>query len=228
MLNLKSTPIICLYLVTVVLAPRLMKLFTPLDLRRVLVVHNFICCLLSLYCVVGFLIGFWQVGGVFITDRTNSTLCNSMLVYWLSKLFELLDTVYMILRHKKRQMSFLHVFHHASITLLGEWGYRDFCIPAFVPTLLLNSVVHVVMYGYYGLTAIYPLQDFSWKKRITQLQIAQFCLGLCHATYGYLYCGFCIYAFLYGCSMIALFSNFYYNAFIKKSSQRGAKEKKLE
>ena len=228
MLSLRSTPIICLYLMMAVLAPRLMKMFKPLSLRRLLIVHNIICCLLSLYCVVGFCIGFWQAGGIFTTDRTNSALCNSFLVYWLSKLFELLDTVYMILRHKTRQISFLHVFHHASITLVGEWGYRDFCFPAFIPTVILNSAVHVVMYGYYGLTAFYPLKDFGWKKRITQMQIAQFGLALCHATYGYLYYRFCVYSILYGLSMVVLFSNFYYHAFIRKIARRNTREKKLE
>ena len=212
----------------VILAPRLTKLFKPLELRRVLVVHNIICCLVNLYCVVGFLIGFWQVGGIFIADHTTTIICHSMLVYWLSKLFELLDTVYMILRHRKRQISFLHVFHHSSITLIGEWGYRDFCITAYVPTVVLNSAVHVVMYGYYGLTAFYPLHDFSWKKRITQMQIAQFCLGLWHAIYGYLYFDFCIYSILYTCSMMVLFSNFYYHAFIRRSTERNPSKKKLE
>ena len=47
---------------------------------------------------------------------------HAMWVYWLSKLYELLDTVFMILRHKRRQISFLHVFHHSSITIVSRLG----------------------------------------------------------------------------------------------------------
>jgi hypothetical protein len=35
--------------------------------------------------------------------------------YYISKIFEFFDTVLMVLRKKNNQISFLHVFHHASI-----------------------------------------------------------------------------------------------------------------
>lgn len=145
---------------------------------------------------------------------------HAMLVYWLSKLYELLDTVFMILRHRGRQISFLHVFHHSSITMLADWAYFLSPIPAVAPILALNSIVHVVMYGYYFLTALYPLHDFAWKKRITQMQITQFLLALAHGSVGYVYHGFCIYCIMYGLSMLLLFSNFYYHAFIKKTKRK--------
>jgi elongation of very long chain fatty acids protein 4 len=154
-------------------------------------------------------------------DRDEGILRHGMRVYWLSKLFELLDTVYMILRHRIRQISFLHVFHHSTITLLADWCYFISPFPAVVPVLALNSLIHVVMYGYYFLTALYPLHAFTWKKRITQMQITQFILALVHAVLGYMYHGFCLYSLLYGLSMLALFSNFYYVAFIKKKRSKG-------
>ena len=36
-------------------------------------------------------------------------------IYYMSKVVEFLDTVFMALRCKFRQISFLHVYHHASI-----------------------------------------------------------------------------------------------------------------
>ncbi len=143
-----------------------------------------------------------------------------MMVYWFSKLYELLDTVFMILRHRGRQISFLHVFHHSSITMLADWAYFVLPIPAVAPVLALNSTIHVVMYGYYFLTALYPLHDFTWKRRITQMQLLQFMLALIHGTIGYLYHGFCIYSVLYGCAMVGLFLNFYYHAFILKKHSK--------
>lgn len=148
---------------------------------------------------------------------------HGLFVYWMSKFVELLDTIYMMLRHKFRQISFLHVWHHSTITLLADWAYTRSSIPAIVPIVALNSTVHIVMYGYYALTALYPLHDFSWKKRITQMQMIQFIIAILHGTYGYLYHGFCGYSILYGLGMLSLFSNFYYNAFIasKKRSWDG-------
>lgn len=142
------------------------------------------------------------------------------MVYWFSKLYELLDTVFMILRHRVKQISFLHVFHHSTITLLADWAYFISPIPAVVPILVLNSAIHVVMYAYYALTALHPLHNFTWKRRITQMQIIQFLIAMVHGYLGYMYHGFCIYALLYGISMLMLFSNFYYRAFFLKQNSR--------
>ena len=35
--------------------------------------------------------------------------------YYISKLFEFLDTIFFILRKKNGQVSFLHVYHHATM-----------------------------------------------------------------------------------------------------------------
>ncbi len=55
-------------------------------------------------------------------EHTEGWLRHGLFVYWISKFVELLDTVYMILRHKSRQISFLHVWHHSTITLLAGDG----------------------------------------------------------------------------------------------------------
>lgn len=47
------------------------------------------------------------------------------------------------------------------------------------------------------------------KQRMTQLQLAQFGIGLVHVTVGYVYHDFCGYSILYCLTMIALFGNFY-------------------
>ena len=161
-----------------------------------------------------------QVHDIFSKKNVGGLIRHGMMVYWLSKIYELLDTLFMVLRHKGRQISFLHVFHHSSITLLADWSYFLNPVPAVVPVVALNSAVHVVMYGYYLLTALYPLQDFTWKKRITQMQILQFVLVICHVLVGWLYHGFCAYSVLYAFSMLALFSNFYYNAFYLQKHSR--------
>jgi len=44
--------------------------------------------------------------------------------FYISKLLELMDTVIFILRKKTNQISFLHVFHHASMFFLWWIGVK--------------------------------------------------------------------------------------------------------
>ena len=48
--------------------------------------------------------------------------------YFFSKSIELLDTVLMVVRKKNNQITFLHVFHHAS--MLNIWWWVMMFIPA--------------------------------------------------------------------------------------------------
>ena len=87
----------------------------------------------------------------------------------------------------------------------------------------MNSFVHVFLYLYYGKAALNPTQRPQWKKTMTQLQMVQFVVGIVHSSFGYAHHGFCVYSIFYGLSMLGLFGNFYYQAFI-----RVRREKKSE
>lgn len=197
-----------------------MKLFSPLQLHTSLIVHNIICCTASLVAMAVLVLCIWTEGSIFTSWSEVPYLKTGIFIYWVTKYYELLDTVFMLLRHKVRQISFLHVFHHASMAFLADYSfnYAPFISIAF--GLCLNSFVHVVMYGYYALTAIYPLHEFTWKKRITQLQMTQFAIGLVQCTYGYLYHRICIYSIFYVLTLMLLFSNFYYRAFVLKKDRK--------
>ncbi len=227
-LTCRSSPIIYSYLLMAIFAPRLTKFFKPFQLHRLLILHNSVCSALSLYCFLACAVALWQIGNPFSISQTSGLLHHSLFVYWVSKFVELTDTVYMILRHKKRQISFLHVFHHSSVTLLADMAYNLYPWPPCGVAVGLNSGVHIVMYGYYALTAVYPLHAFSWKKRITQLQMAQFLFGVGYGAIGYAYHGFCVYSILYPGVMFLLFSNFYYRAFVTKKGSRKTTEDHFE
>lgn len=100
--------------------------------------------------------------------------------------------------------------------ILSDIAYSFYPYPAFAPYLALNSAVHVLLYFYYGLSAMYPDNPPRWKKFLTQFQIIQFILDLIHASIGYMYYNYCIYGILYGLTMVTLFSNFYYKAYVRK------------
>ena len=211
-----SMIIVPLYLLMVFSARRIMKLFSPMQLRGPLILHNVICCITSIVTLCLLSASLWEGGSLLKLSISNEYLSLGLYIYWLSKYYELLDTVFMILRHKSRQISFLHVFHHSSMPFLADYGYHYAPWPPVGFGLALNSFVHIVMYSYYAMTACIPLHDFTWKKLITQLQIAQFIIGVVVGLSGYLNEGYCVFAFLYPLALIGLFSNYYYHAFFKR------------
>ena len=86
------------------------------------------------------------------------------------KYFELLDTFIFILRQKWRQVSFLHVYHHSSITMVTAaflcFDINGDCV---VTAAVLNSFVHVLMYSHYFL-ASFGVNTW-WKSHLTKLQL---------------------------------------------------------
>ncbi|KAH3872421.1 elongation of very long chain fatty acids protein 5-like [Dreissena polymorpha] len=212
--NLDTFPLLCVYLVMIAVSGQWKRFTSPFNLRPVLVIYNFIASAISLYTLVGFINGLYQSESSFGT-YPSETLRPVFKIYWLTKILELLDTVFMILRHKSRQISALHVYHHSSMLILSDLAYHHYPYPAMSPYLALNSAVHVVLYLYYGLSALNPDNPPQWKKFLTQFQIVQFALDLVHASIGYIYYTYCIYGIFYGISMLSLFCNFYYKAYIK-------------
>ena len=181
---------------------------------QMLVAYNFLCCALSIYTLIGFAICLQTADHLYVM-KSSSSLTPIFQVYWITKNIELLDTVFMVLRHKARQITVLHIFHHSSMILLSDYAYHHTPWPAIAVFLCLNSMVHVVLYIYYGLTAMNPENPPLWKQRLTEIQIAQFLIDMVFAGFGYLYHGFCIYGILYGVIMTYMFSSFYYQAYIK-------------
>lgn len=70
-------------------------------------------------------------------------------------------------------MTFLHVYHHANM-LVYAWALLKFNAGG-GPILLLwtNSFVHTIMYMYYLMTVWNKefKSNFTWKKRITEVQL---------------------------------------------------------
>ncbi|XP_033644524.1 elongation of very long chain fatty acids protein 5-like [Asterias rubens] len=218
-IHLYSFGIMVGYLLMVLLSPLYQKISKPMSLRPILVVYNYACSLLSVCTFAMFAYGMYDAGSVF---RMESTLVlkQAFLLYRIAKYIELLDTVFMILRHKRRQISFLHVYHHGSMINLAEFSYLLTPWAAVAFSLGLNSLIHVCLYFYYGRCAANPDSPPSWKKQMTQLQIAQFFVILVHCTVGYLYHGFCGYSIFFCMTMIYLFGSFYVVAFLRSKQPK--------
>lgn len=96
---------------------------------------------------------------------------------------------------------------------------------------ILNTLVHSVMYSYYLIAALGPQyrKYLWWKKYITWMQIAQFCIILSYNTLClWLSCDFnlnvvkaiTVHSFV----NLILFINFYYHAYIKPEWKKVEKQ----
>lgn len=73
-------------------------------------VYNFACSITSLYSVAFILAALVKNWPHSLFDTTYDPLVEHALwVYYMTKYIELLDTVFMIVRHRQRQMTLLHV-----------------------------------------------------------------------------------------------------------------------
>lgn len=226
-----------MYLLIVWMGPKYMKHRQPYSCRGLLVLYNLGLTLLSFYMVYELVTAVWHGGYNFYCQDTYSApevdnkIINVLWWYYFSKLIEFMDTFFFILRKNNHQITFLHIYHHA--TMLNIWWFVMNWIPCGHSYFgaSLNSFVHVVMYSYYGLSAIPAMRPYLWwKKYITQLQLIQFFLTMsqtmcaviwpCDFPRGWLY-----FQISYMVTLIILFSNFYSQTYKKHS---GSLKKELQ
>ena len=224
----------------------------PVNVRWLATLHNVNLTLLSLYMVVEVVRqavaqGYSLFGNGVDHSASGHGMARILHIFYLSKVLEFIDTVIMCLKQNYRQITFLHVYHHASIFVI--W----WVIVHFAPggeayfSAALNSFVHVVMYGYYLWASYAPklaegqrphaFHPARYKQYITSMQMTQFMLMFFQACYDLLvpnpYPRFCFWIlFFYMISMLTLFGNFFVQQYLKKGGGKGkdrsGKTKKAE
>ncbi|KAH8372260.1 hypothetical protein KR093_010844, partial [Drosophila rubida] len=150
--------------------------------------------------------------------------------YFINKMLDLLDTVFFVLRKKYKQISFLHVYHHAMVLAICYLTMRLYGTGGHFNVVgMLNSFVHTVMYFYYFLSAARPGVKASiwWKKYITIIQIVQFILVLLHSSYVLIFSRGCTFPrsllmlmVVQSLVFIYMFGKFYYMTYIRTAQRR--------
>ena len=96
------------------------------------------------------------------------------LLFIYSKFLELIDTAFIILR--KKRLSFLHYYHHATV-LLYTWDAYTCEQPAGIYFVAMNYTVHAAMYLYFFIAAVLE-RPLSWGIFVTVAQISQMFIGV--------------------------------------------------
>lgn len=165
--------------------------------------HNFVCSLVSLYTFTGVLFCFSVIESTFKLGP-DQCLLPYFRVYRITKMLELFDTVIMILRHRRQQISFLHVYHHTTMVLIRDAGYHFFPLQKISIYVATNALVHFITYLFYGLSTFFPNKLLPWRKTNTKIEIIEFLVLNVHVTFGYLNNDLCIYSVLYGITILSL------------------------
>ncbi|XP_054155273.1 elongation of very long chain fatty acids protein 7-like [Oppia nitens] len=177
------------------IGPNLMKTKQPFVLREIMMAYNLIVVVINIYAVIVSIK--WLDFGkktfeIELLERNNTSdevmqeIHEKMIVFY-SKLIDLFDTIFFVLRKKSNQISFLHLYHHFMVPVLGYMAMKTGSVMScvFGVFVIMNSTVHIIMYSYYFLAAFGPkIQPYLWWKRyITQIQLIQFVILIIYAIY---------------------------------------------
>jgi len=213
------------YLAMVYFGVKFMENRQPYNIKPFIFTYNLYQCILNMWCVCAMVYEIysnpWFTGVWGNTPQQGSGGFRIAFLVWIhynNKYVELLDTLFMILRKKNNQISFLHCYHH----VLLIWAWFLVCkIEAggdcyFGATV--NSAVHVIMYGYYTLALLNI--PCPWKKWITNIQMLQFTVCFTHSCY-VLYKGNMPWTLpaaqgFVMVNMLVLFGNFYRKSYLSK------------
>jgi len=176
--------LICaLYLALIFGGQKIMENRKPFKLQLPLASWNLF---LALFSFIGVMRTLPNLLNALFSETFEDTVCRDPLLYytkgtiglWMtlfnySKVFELLDTVFIVLR--KRPLIFLHYYHHITV-LLYCWFAVGWIPSTGMYFLVMNYAVHSIMYGYYYLMSIKikpPIPAYS----ITLAQLLQMLFG---------------------------------------------------
>ncbi|KAG6544795.1 hypothetical protein Mapa_013821 [Marchantia paleacea] len=209
----------------------------PLALRCLVIAHNLFLCCLSLFMCVGLIAAArhygYSVWGNYYREREPAM---NLLIYvfYMSKVYEFMDTAIMLFRRNLRQVTYLHIYHHASIAMI--WWIICYRFPGADAyfSAAFNSCIHVAMYLYYLLAATVARDEkrrrkyLFWGKYLTMIQMVQFLSFIGQAMYAmskfeYYPKGFGRMLFFYSVSLLAFFGNFFVRKYSNLSQAKAVK-----
>ncbi|XP_016075365.1 PREDICTED: elongation of very long chain fatty acids protein 3 [Miniopterus natalensis] len=223
-----SFPIALVYLLFIFAGHKYMKARKAFNLQRPLILWSF--CL-AVFSILGAVRTWGLMGNLIQRYSLKHTVCyssffrNPVVRFWsclflLSKIIELGDTVFIILR--KQPLIFVHWYHHSTVLVFTSFGYKN-KIAAGGWFMTMNYGVHALMYTYYTLKAAKVKPPMWYPRLITSLQILQMFMGVTVIILAFIWrqeqgCNTTVEQFFWSLMMymtyFILFANFFYQAYI--------------
>jgi len=161
---------------------------------------------------------------------------NLLWLFYVSKVWDFWDTIFIVLGKKHRQLSFLHVYHHTTIFLFYWINSNVNYDGDIFLTVLLNGFIHTVMYTYYFICMHTKDKKTGkslpiwWKSSLTSFQLLQFTLMMAQSSYlvfkgcDQLSLRITIVYFAYILSLFVLFAQFFVQSYMtpKKKKKKSA------
>ncbi|XP_033097545.1 elongation of very long chain fatty acids protein 6-like [Anneissia japonica] len=226
-----SILIAAIYIPAVFTGINIMKDRRPFNVRYPLIFWNI---LLGIFSIAGACRSVPVMINVLIHDGWYQSVCDSKyfwpeysgiwsVLFVLSKVPELGDSVFIIL--KKQKMQLLHWYHHATVLICVFYLYSfHTSIACWFGTM--NYFVHSLMYPYFAVRAAGIRLPRPLAMVITTLQVVQMVVGLYISLYVgviYFYDGRCdvytgqiIYSTIMYFTYMILFTNLFYKSYIRK------------
>mmetsp|Transcript_2227 Transcript_2227/g.3171 ORF Transcript_2227/g.3171 Transcript_2227/m.3171 type:complete len:275 (-) Transcript_2227:68-892(-) len=170
-------------------------------------------------------------------NQDNPAVAELMWIFYMSKIWDFWDTIFIVLGRKWRQLSFLHIYHHFSVLLICWLQLNVLYDGDSYLFILLNATVHTIMYTYYLICMHTKIPgsggkslNIWWKSSLTKMQMIQFLTLMGSGLYSYhndcpgynhQVSSFCV---LYTSTLLVLFAMFFVASYMKK----GGKSRKMK
>ena len=122
-------------------------------------------------------------------NQEDPPIANLLWLFYVSKVWDFWDTIFIVVGKKWRQLSFLHVYHHITIFLFYWLNTNVMYDGDVYLTVFLNGFIHTVMYTYYFICMHTKVPETGkslpiwWKSSLTLLQLIQFVTMMSQGTY---------------------------------------------
>lgn len=168
-------------------------------------------------------------------NQVNPPVANLLWLFYISKVWDFWDTIFIVIGKKWNQLSFLHVYHHTTIFLFYWLNSHVNYDGDIYLTILLNGFIHTVMYTYYFICMHTKVPETGrslpiwWKSSLTMMQMIQFVIMMSQATY--LLLSRCkktslrvvVAYFVYIFSLLVLFAQFFVSSYMKPKKTKAKK-----
>lgn len=173
------------YLTFVIVGSAIMKAGVPaMDPYPLKFVYNVSQIFLCAYMTIEAFLVAYRSGYTLLPcqpySQENPPVGNLLWLFYISKVWDFWDTIFIVIGKKWRQLSFLHVYHHTTIFLFYWLNTHVNYDGDIYLTIVLNGFIHTVMYTYYFICMHTKVPETGkslpiwWKSSLTMMQMIQF------------------------------------------------------